>query len=638
MRLKDLSLLLALGLDGTPDAKTHLNRPDHAHDAATTIAYDEGSTERKNENNEMQAVEQNAAKHADEMEKEAGSIFQGLLAVGIISSAQATELVSAAEQGDEGKTEAVIQEINEAGHNDFNTTTLVISAIALLWFANMIRGCLKGKEISFIKHHTPFIMGLAAMATQAPGHVAHGLIESAGAFVAILVISRFSRGITNKVDFSQLTDEQARTALVVLGPLGSLITTPAISTVLAPLRERLKTDRDKYIAMHGVSNVDGGVAIGDFPFLYVWMQKGVVPGTLWQAELMLPIMAFHKMMQSLYLKVGPAQVIAHREVLYKMIKGFSFDYSRLKDSHDIKAEELALMQKFLAHIKTEIDRLKNELPPEVVAVVDELMSSQDPLKQDLAEGHGEGAETADSSEQLARLEALQAEVEQVIADPKNITEAVTTLRNAMADGRITREELERFHEAGHLDEIVKKVPGFQGVIKDLEHKANHIYANLCEKLKFSQNEAEIGRVFTAQALAIGLLIPAVAGVLQNAPMLTEPITLSTSATADNYAATAITWATHNSKALSLSIIAGALTIFGNMADLNFLGKDANLMKSVGFARYMIPTVTFAVMAVNDAGLGLSAVGGLAAAGAVKGVELARDQFKKRVSQTGEERV
>lgn len=629
MKFEALPLFLALGC--SPDLT---GTPTSVHQQPHPSAQNAAGEEKGEQKEGIQPVEAQAAEHADKMEKEASGIFQALLAENLINSAQATELVRAAKEGDEAATDRIIEEVSESGHEDFNKLTLLISAVALLWFANMIRGCLKGKEISFIQHHIPFVVGLAAMATQAPGHVAHGLQESAAAFVVILVISRVSRGITNKIDFTQLSEEQAKTVLVAIGPLASLITTPAASTVLAPLKDRLTSEREKYIAMHGVSNVDGGLAIGDFPFFYVWMQKGVLAGSLWQAELMFPIMFFHKLMQAIYLKVGPAQIWKHKATLLGIVKGFSFDASRLTDSHDIHSEEVVVMRKFLEHVKKELARLKAELPTEVVTEVEKLIESQEPALEDMALGHGEGTGTQDSSEQLARLEALQREIEEVISDPKNISEALNVLQHAMSDGRITREELDRFKEAGHLHEIVKKLPGFKGLVKELESSANNLYARICEKLKFSHNEMEIGRVFTAQALAIGLLIPAVAGVLHAAPGLTEPVTILTSGTADNYAATAITWATHNAKALSLSILAGALTIFGNMANLNFLGKDAHLMASIVNARFMFPTLTFAVMATNDVNIGVSAVGGLAVAGATKGVEAARDRFKARAQSAG----
>ncbi len=86
--------------------------------------------------------------------------------------------------------------------------------------------------------------------------------------------------------------------------------------------------------------------------------------------------------------------------------------------------------------------------------------------------------------------------------------------------------------------------------------------------------------------------------MENVPAATEAVANVTSAIADNYAATAITWVSSNAKALSFSILAGTLTIYGNMANLNFLGKNANFMESVKYARYMLPTLLFAWMMTN----------------------------------------
>ncbi len=539
----------------------------------------------------------------------ADSILSTILASGFITTAEAREIETAAANGDADALNGVIQSASEkAGESKdgYNNLTLLISLISLLWFANMIRGCIQGKPVSFIKHHLPFVVGLLAMSTQIPQEVLHGLMESLVAFVAIMGISRAARGVTTKVDFSQLTEEQAQTVLVTLGPLASLITTPALATIFAPLGEKLST-RDRYIAMHSLANVDGGVNVGDFPFLWVWMQKGIVEGAIWQAKLMLPIMLFNKIMQAIFFKVGPAKIWKHKGLIWNVIKGFNFDKKRLTKSHEIVAEETALLREFLEYVRTNIGQLEHEVGPEAVAAINTLIEKESAVAEqaDEAEAKDEAGSEGGLSEkeqQLKRFKMLEGELAEVLEDKeflaKHVREAVVVLRRALNDGKITREELAAFHMGHQIDQLQKKVPGLGGVVKNLEIAADQKYAKICEKLKFSHNEVEIGRVFTAQALAVGVLVPVISTFLENVPAATEAVANVTSAIADNYAATAITWVSSNAKALSFSILAGTLTIYGNMANLNFLGKNANFMESVKYARYMLPTLLFAWMMTN----------------------------------------
>lgn len=532
--------------------------------------------------------------------KQGETVLADLLASGFIAPAEAAEIVDAARNLDQGKMHELVENASSKHssneHEPYNNLTLLISAISLLWFGNMIIGCIKGQPVSFIKHHVPFVAGLLAMHTQIPHEIQHSLVESVIAFAMIMGISRTARGVTNKVDLHDLDEEQAKTVLLVWGPIASLITTPAMSTIFAPLRTKLE-EKDKYIAMHAVSNVDGAAGIGDFPFLYVWLKKGALEGTIWQAKLMLPIMAFHKIVQAVYFKVGPNTVWKHRELLWKVVTGFRFEGKRLGESHDIVSEETALLQEFLEYIQGRIGELEAEIGIEGVQTIEALLEDEEKAMADLPEDSEN-----DSSTQLEEYKILEKELTAVLADPTflkdHVGEAVSILRQALADEVLTKAELQQFHNAHHAEALVQKVPGLRGWIRKQEIVADQLYSKISDKLNFSHNEVEIGKVFTAQALAIGLLVPVISTILGHVPQATELVTTMTSSTADNYAATAITWATNNAKSLSFAILAGSLTIYGNMADLNFLGKDANFKKSVQYAKYMLPTLGFAALATN----------------------------------------
>ena len=556
-------------------------------------------------------IHANAETTATELQEKGRTGLEELMVTGFVSQEQVTRITNAATNLDSASIEhelALIEaqagthdsvhEATEGGHNtEFNKLTLLMSYIALLWFAAMIVGCLRGNEVSFIKHHSVFVLGLIAMATQAPGHVLLNVAEGVAAFTAIMTISRGARGITNKVDFNQVSDEEAKTLLVWLGPLASLITTPAFATIMSPLRDRLMKKSDKYRGMHSAANTDGGAFIGDFPFLYVWMQKGITAGIAWQAGVMAPIMLFNKLWQAVQFKVGPMTSWKHKDLLWKAIKGFRFEPKRLTEAHDIRNEEMKMLDEFLIHVRKNLSSMREELGPEVYKAVDVFLEAE---SVDLSDKGT--ANLPEGGPEMARMQQLQNEIETVLSDDEtqvHFATIVAVLRRALADGKITATELEDFEHAAHLEDLVKDVPGLRGTIHDLNLKADGVFQRICEKLKFSHNEAEIGRVFTAQALAIGLLIPAISHILSNVPVLTEVVGSITTGTADNYAACALTWATDNAKAVAISIVLGASTIFGNMANLNWLGKDANFKESVLQSRHLIPVMAFMFPYLND---------------------------------------
>lgn len=216
------------------------------------------------------------------------------------------------------------KEAGSENSKDHNTLVMILSILALAWFSRMIVDSIKGKHISFIKHHGVFAAIAAVMATQIPHDIAHGLVESVVATLAILGISRLARGIYIKTDLSQLSDEEAKHVLWALGPLASIITTPAAATIFADLGKKLTHDKDKYQAMQSIGNVDGALFIGDFPFLYNWMQNGIGKGILWQGKIMLPILIFHKIFQAISRKISPASVWKHRTIITEIVKNFRF--------------------------------------------------------------------------------------------------------------------------------------------------------------------------------------------------------------------------------------------------------------------------------------------------------------------------
>ena len=349
--------------------------------------------------------------------------------------------------------------------------------------------------------------------------------------------------------------------------------------------------------MHSAANTDGGAFIGDFPFLYVWMQKGITAGIAWQAGVMAPIMLFNKLWQAVQFKVGPMTSWKHKDLLWKAIKGFRFEPKRLTEAHDIRNEEMKMLDEFLIHVRKNLSSMREELGPEVYKAVDVFLEAE---SVDLSDKGT--ANLPEGGPEMARMQQLQNEIETVLSDDEtqvHFATIVAVLRRALADGKITATELEDFEHAAHLEDLVKDVPGLRGTIHDLNLKADGVFQRICEKLKFSHNEAEIGRVFTAQALAIGLLIPAISHILSNVPVLTEVVGSITTGTADNYAACALTWATDNAKAVAISIVLGASTIFGNMANLNWLGKDANFKESVLQSRHLIPVMAFMFPYLND---------------------------------------
>ena len=497
---------------------------------------------------------------------------------------------------------------HEAWHESHGNKTIIIllSILATARFASMIIGSARGKPISFIKHHAVFAWLTAIMATQMPHEIMHGLIESAVAFAAIFGITRLSRGITNKVDFEKLDAEEAKTALWLLGPIASLITTPAAASVFAKMRKKMSED-DKHIAMHAVGNIDGGVLRGDFPFLYNRMKNGIVQWAIWQAWVMAPIMLFHKLYQWWLWKIGPKKIAKSLPQIRQIVKWFRFDRKRLGHSASLEGEEIAQAHEFLAYLKEKIksdstidawDR--EEIIDSTGEIEEELWLNND----DTDNRTNEDTESTAWAENRQNLENFATSLEDLLTNPetsKDIAVIVAEVRRALADWHISREELEQFMHGDHPseDHIITKIPWFKWIIARMEARVDGIFNKIMKKIHANHNEVEVSRVFTVQALAISLLIPVFTVLLKEAPWALEWLDAGFSSAADNYAATAVTWIADNAKSIIFAILGWTLSIFGNMSNLNFLGKDGDFKTSLRMAKRMAPTLMFAYFRCNS---------------------------------------
>ena len=125
------------------------------------------------------------------------------------------------------------------------------------------------------------------------------------------------------------------------------------------------------------------------------------------------------------------------------------------------------------------------------------------------------------------------------------------------------------------------------------------FGRFVHAIRASEEEAEVMRVFTAQALAIGLLVPFVvvvsSWIQHHTGHVYGPATLATAVTtkfADNYAATATFWSIDEIIAIMVSIIMGAAYLFGNMANLSFLGNTIEKLETLKYGILVWPTVGF----------------------------------------------
>lgn len=502
-------------------------------------------------------------------------------------------------------TEHIGDHSNHGESHGNQTMIMILSLLTTVWFAWMIVWAARWKPISFVRHHAIFAWLTAIMATQMPHEILHWLIESAIAFVAIFGITRLSRWITNKVDFEKLDGEEAKTVLWFLWPIASIITTPAAAWVFAKMKNNMNED-EKYISMQTLGNVDGWIAIGDFPFLYNWMKNGPWMGTLRQTGVMWPIMIFHKLYQAILRKVWPKKLVKARPQIMQILKWFRFDKTRLGHSASIDAEELAQAKEFLEYLKWRVKEIKDldshhhKLLDEVIGQTDkeiweQIVSAQIPWN-DLWFSV-EGMDHIKTVDDFQNLEKFTQELENVLTHPetsKDISIIVEEVRRAISDGHISPEEVQQFMHGDYsnTNTVVAKLPWLQWAIEKLEQRVDGIFNILMRKLYANHNEVEISRVFTAQALAISLLIPAFSSLLSTVPEALEWLDAGFSSVADNYAATAVTWVADNAKSIAFAILWWALSIYGNMANLNFLGKDGNFAKSLKMAKYMIPTLMF----------------------------------------------
>lgn len=482
-------------------------------------------------------------------------------------------------------------------HHGNQTLIMILSLLATAWFAYMIVWAARSQPISFLKHHAVFAGLTIAMATQMPHEIMHGLIESGIAFVAIMGITRVSRWIINKVDFSQLEWEDAKTALWFLWPLASIITTPAAASVFAKMREKMTTD-EKYIAMQTIGNVDGWIGIGDFPFLYNWMKNWIIPGTIRQAWVMLPTMVFHKLYQALLWKIWPKKIKNAWPVIRNIFKWFRFDFKRLGHSASIEGEERVELQELLHELQKQIEET-TDIDTDEKAIIQDVIAGM------ITEGT-DGEESIDNPNKNTDIMGQYASaLEDILQDPKSwetIWSILNMVQRAITSDGISQSELNELRSAianNDTATMQEKIPGLKWLFKKLEDTIEWWFSTIMGKIHASHNEVEIWKVFTAQALAISLLVPAFSALLKRAPAMLEPLDAWFSSVADNYAATAVTWMADNAKSLSFAILGWALSLFGNMANLNFLGKDGSFLTSLKMAKYMIPTLMFAYWYFNS---------------------------------------
>jgi len=353
---------------------------------------------------------------------------------------------------------------------------LLLGTIAVAVFTFMIWASVVWKHKISFWYHGIFIGLICWGYTINPEHFIHELTFSGIAVVAILGIVRVARGVKNVVDFSELSLEQTKAVIWALGPVASLITTPAAGTTLKQLRSNLPTSRDKCIAMHWLCNVGGGVGVGDFPFLFVWMTfaaamgpSGIWAATLWQMKVMIPVMIFHMfVMMPIIWEIRPRMIWRNIGTILRVAKGFRYDWKLCFEFEEIEEES-----------------------------------------------------------------------------------------------------------------------------KDT------IFGRFVHFIHASEEEAEVKRVFTAQALAIGLLVPfaicASAWMLQVTGHVQGPATGSTAIMtmfADNYAATATFWTVDNIIALMMAIVMGAAFLYGNMANLSFLGNTITKAETLKHGVLVWPTAAF----------------------------------------------
>ncbi len=526
---------------------------------------------------------------------EADKMAEQLIAGGILTSEELTQLKTLMDSDDEAGIHKFIEDhapkAASEGEEGSKQFILLLSFLGLAYFANMMFRCAKdGAPISFLKHHLPFAAGLLAMGTQLPHEIIHGLIESGVAFVAVMGITRLSRGVTNKVDFNEFNEDQAKAVIFSLGWFGSIFNSLTTSTVLAPLAGKLKK-KDRYIAVQNLANIDGGVFGGAFPGLVAINKLGMTNGPLFQLGLMAPIMLFQKIYQGILWRPN---LIKHAGLIRDVLFGMSYD-GALLGHKNTEIHERHLVEEIVADLKDKIAGLREELGPdynEVLTAIDEGQTAI--LSRDL-----KGQDSAGKVDEYTATQEAKAELEGYLANPEFAqfmgTIAVTILE-AMHNGHITKDEVLALKNTGDLDRLHHKLKAHQP--KGAEEQVNTAFARFGKVIAASHNEMEIMRVFTVQVLAVPLLIPAVGTMLHNFPVLTETFTGLTTAFADNYAACAMTWEVDPAKALAVAICFGGATIYGNMPNLNFLGKDANLMDSIKAAKYLIPTAAALVAYLN----------------------------------------
>ncbi|MEK7146585.1 MAG: hypothetical protein AAB802_05415, partial [Patescibacteria group bacterium] len=492
-----------------------------------------------------------------------------------------------------------------------NKMVLFISFLGLAYFANMMYRCARHNEsISFLRHHMVFVGGLLAMSTQMPHEIAHGLQESLIAFGAVMGITRVSRGLVSKgVDFDTVSDEEAKALIFTLGWAGSLVNSLSTSTALAPLANRLDRNEDRYIAMQNIGNIDGGIGLGAFQGLVAVNKLGLTQGPLFQAGLMIPVMLAQKLTQAVLWRPN---LIKHAPLILRAVRGMRYDVKELGSTYTEKHEE-HMLHEIVDELKADLARIRGELGDDYTVILDIIDEGQkeisqafiDDIERERAEG-GPGMDEAKMNgvEQYQAKTELAKELEDYLHGPEGRTDAAAVTEvvlAAMRDGQVTKEEILATKSAADLDALIKgKAP------KNLIDQVTVGYERFLDRIAASHNEREIMRVFTVQAMAVPLLIPAVETMLHAAPALTEVFTAMTTAFADNYAAAAMTWGVDSAKALAVAIALGGATIYGNMPNLNFLGKNANLMDSIKASRYLLPVVGFLALYLNMGWSGKSA--------------------------------
>lgn len=495
----------------------------------------------------------------------------------------------------------VMQEIQSNWeHHEWNQAlVMILSVLATAWFWMMIVWAAKWKTISFVKHHAVFAALTLIMWTQMPHEIMHWLIESLVAFLAIFGIVRGARWITNIVNMEDLDSEQTKAVLWLLWPIASIITTPAAAWIFAPLRKNLKED-DQYVAMQTVGNMDWAVGIGDFPFIYNFMKNWIAHWAVWQLGVMWPVMLFHKIYQWLLRKISPQKLRSARPQIWNILKWFRFDKSRLWASTSIAGEELEQAQQFLAFLKNKLQLIEALSNEEKNIMFEAISNEEHDLWVDIP-----WIEHIKNGDDIQNLQTFTDELENMLSSPdaqKDIAVIVEETRRAMIDGHISREELEQFihisHDSHAITDLSGKI-GFSQIISKREHEVDNVFNKLMCSIHANHNEVEIARVFTAQALAISLLIPSFSVLLESVPQLLEGADAWFSSVADNYAATAVTRTADNAKAIAFAIIWWALSIYGNMANLNFMGNDGNFKKSLIMAKYVLPTLLFAYWWFNS---------------------------------------